>query len=142
MHVVIFDIDGTLADCEHRRHFIAQPPKKWKQYFAAMLHDTPMLPQIKLAHAFAECGYEIVYLTGRPERYRDDTAAWMQQHKLPIGKLLMRQESDKSPAPDFKRRVLQHEIGLDRIRMVVDDDPRVLGMLVLAGIPCMRPIGD
>lgn len=141
MHVVIFDIDGTVADCEHRRHHIATPPKKWKAYFAEMLHDTPMLPQIKLAHAFSDCDYEIVYLTGRPERYREDTLAWMQQHKLPQGKLYMRQESDKSPAPDFKRRVIQHEIGFDKIRLVVDDDPRVLGMLALANVPCIRPTG-
>lgn len=142
MHIVIFDIDGTVANCAHRQHYIAQSPKKWKEYFAEIFHDEPMDAQIRLAHAFKDCGYEIMYLTGRPERFRDITVAWMHQYDLPEGKLLMRQESDKSPAPDFKRRVLQHEIGFDKIRMVVDDDPRVLGMLALAGIPCMRPTGS
>lgn len=138
-HIVVFDLDGTLADCEHRRGHIANPPKNWKAFFDAMMHDTPMLAQIKLAHAFSDCGYEIVYLTGRPERYRDETLAWMHQHKLPSGKLHMRQEADRSAAPDYKRRVLQYEIGFGSVALVVDDDPRVCAMLTLSGVPNICP---
>lgn len=34
--MIIFDLDGTLADCEHRRHFVAGHEKRWvdeEEYF-------------------------------------------------------------------------------------------------------------
>jgi len=34
----IFDIDGTLADVEHRRHHLAQRPQRWDRFFAEALY--------------------------------------------------------------------------------------------------------
>lgn len=33
---IIFDIDGTLADCSHRLHWIQSKPKNWNAFFAGM----------------------------------------------------------------------------------------------------------
>ena len=38
---IIFDVDGTLMDIEHRKHFVQDKPKDWKQFMAEMVNDTP-----------------------------------------------------------------------------------------------------
>lgn len=38
---VIVDLDGTLADCSHREHFIRRGRKKWKKFFDAARFDKP-----------------------------------------------------------------------------------------------------
>ena len=35
--VIVFDIDGTLANIEHRRAFVATKPKNWKAFTAALI---------------------------------------------------------------------------------------------------------
>lgn len=32
---IVFDLDGTLADCEHRIHHITKEPKDWRAFFEA-----------------------------------------------------------------------------------------------------------
>ena len=40
--IYVFDVDGTLMDINHRRHFVENEKKKdFKSFFAAMDQDTP-----------------------------------------------------------------------------------------------------
>ena len=41
--VAIFDVDGTLMDIDHRRHFVEGDKKDFKSFFAAMDQDIPCL---------------------------------------------------------------------------------------------------
>ena len=36
---VIFDIDGTSANGEHREHYLQHSPKDWKGFFSEMKKD-------------------------------------------------------------------------------------------------------
>lgn len=139
--LILFDIDGTLANNTHRQHFIASNPKQWDAFFGALVHDVPMLPQISLLHALSACGYTPCFITGRPERYRDDTVAWLATHGMRRGRLYMRQNSDYASSPDFKQRVITHEIGLINVGLAIDDDPRVRAMLAGLRVPCLAPVG-
>ena len=38
---VIFDIDGTLADCSHRLHHVTGDKRDWNKFFAEMSEDPP-----------------------------------------------------------------------------------------------------
>ena len=70
-----------------------------------------------------EC--EVVYLTGRPERCRRDTLAWLAAQGLPEGRVHMRRNDDRRPARTTKLEILRR-LGRDReIRMLVDDDELV-----------------
>ena len=42
----IFDLDGTLALIDHRRHFLDDQadPKRWQKFFAACVDDQPNEP--------------------------------------------------------------------------------------------------
>lgn len=130
--VAVVDIDGVLADVRHRLHHVQSSPKDWAAFFAAAPED-PLLEQghdtaTRLAEVF-----DVVYLSGRPERCREDTLAWLRQHGLPDGELLLRPPGDHRPARLLKVEVLDRLAADRRIAVLVDDDPLVLDAARRAG---------
>ena len=72
---VIFDIDGTLADIEHRRHFVEGKKKDFDTFNAAMVDDTPNTPIVDLLHMYLSRfePTQVIFCTGRMEQYREVT---------------------------------------------------------------------
>jgi hypothetical protein len=130
--VVVFDIDGVVADVRHRLHFLDSAPKDWSGFFAAAGQDLPLADGIALARA-ALADHDLVWLTGRPERLRRVTERWLADHGLPRGPLLMRRQRDFRPARVAKREALRELAGSRQIALVVDDDPEVVAALVEDG---------
>jgi hypothetical protein len=122
--LAIFDLDGTLADSGHRQRFLERKPRDWDAFFAAAPDDPPLAKGIEIClQAAEEC--EVMYLTGRPERCRRDTLAWLAEQGLPEGRVFMRRNDDRRPARTTKLEILRR-LGRDReIRMLVDDDELV-----------------
>ncbi|TXC94751.1 hypothetical protein [Streptomyces sp. ISID311] len=135
--LAVFDLDGTLADAGHRQHLLERTPRDWKAFFAAATEDPPLAEGVALAlRSTEDC--EVVYLTGRPERCRRDTLAWLAQHGLPEGRLWMRPDHDRRPARLTKLEILRR-IAQDRqVRHVVDDDELVCDACEQAGFPVIR----
>ena len=80
--IVVFDIDGVLADVSHRLHHIAARPKNWPAFFAAAAGDPPLPEGVDLARRLS-ADHEVLYLTGRPESLRSVTQHWLEQ---PVGR--------------------------------------------------------
>ncbi|MFD0265387.1 HAD family acid phosphatase [Streptomyces sp. NPDC127106] len=130
--LAVFDIDNTLADTDHRQHFLERRPRDWEGFFAAAPTDPPLARGVALAvERAADC--EIVYLTGRPERCREDTVQWLARHGLPEGRLWMRRNGDRRPARTTKIEVLQQIARRREVRMLVDDDELVCQAARAAG---------
>lgn len=70
----VFDIDGTLADCSHRLHHIQKEPKDWDAFFDACGDDAPMPHVIAVAKALRTVGWPIIFVSGRSDRVRQQTA--------------------------------------------------------------------
>lgn len=122
----VFDLDGTLTDTRHRNHWIEGKPRQWEQFFAAAGLDEAHpegLAALRTAH---EAGLAIVYLSGRPERTRDATEAWLRRHDCPAGPVLLRSDRDRSPAAEIKLRALRRLAQQQRLALLVDDDPAVV----------------
>ena len=47
--VVVFDVDGVLADVRHRLRHVERKPKDWPAFFAAMGDDAPLPEGVALA---------------------------------------------------------------------------------------------
>ena len=77
--LVVLDIDGVLADVRHRLHYLASRPKNWDGFFAAAKDDELLEVGAEFAKRAAGT-HDIVYLTGRPERLRAATQAWLDEH--------------------------------------------------------------
>ncbi|UQX04089.1 hypothetical protein [Streptomyces sp. RerS4] len=130
--LAVFDIDNTLADTAHRQHFLEVKPRDWEGFFGAAHADPPLARGVAMAVESArDC--EVVYLTGRPERCRADTADWLARHGLPEGRVWMRGDRDRRPARLTKLDVLRR-IALGReVRVLVDDDELVCQAARAAG---------
>ena len=152
--MIIFDLDGTLADCEHRSHFVQKPACKvcdsdykelnactckrfkpnWKEFYEACDKDTAIKPVTlilrKLSHE------EIQIWSGRCESVRDKTVHWL-YHKIPCfcpmswfdENLKMRPIGDSTPDDVLKERWLDEALGNGKkISFVFDDRPKVVRM--------------
>jgi hypothetical protein len=135
--VVVLDIDGTVADCRHRQHHVFTNTPDWEAFFTGSGLDSPLPQGVALALQHA-ADSNVIWLTGRPERYRKITAAWLQAHGLPVTGLHMRPDDDMRPAPIFKTERLSQLATEHEILLVVDDDDRVVAALREAGWPVLH----
>ena len=92
--VIVFDIDGTLANIEHRRGFVASKPKNFKAFNAAIPQDTPHEEITFLAKMFADQGHTVLLCSGRGEDERQVTVDQMANFGVKFAKLFMRSKGD------------------------------------------------
>ena len=108
--VVVFDIDGTLADLTHRRHHVEAKPKNWSAFFEGMADDKPHGHMIWLARCvFGRC--QIILCSGRNEAHREVTLAWLKKHKVPFDDLFMRNDGDHRQDSIVKVELLEEIRG-------------------------------
>src|SRR5205085_9727727 len=132
------DLDGVVADVRHRLHHIRQRPKDWDAFFAEAVDDAVLPEGRAVVDELAGRGYELVWLTGRPGRYRRDTLGWLRRHGLPAGRLYMRRDGDRRPARLTKLAILRDLSRDRRVAVAVDDDDEVVRTLREAGFPVMH----
>jgi hypothetical protein len=130
--LAVVDIDGVLADVRHRLHHVDSSPKDWESFFAAA-PDDPLLERGRETVARLAEVFDVVYLSGRPERCREDTLTWLDRHDLPPGEVLLRPTGDRRPARLVKVEALDRLSADRRIAVLVDDDPLVLDAARNAG---------
>ena len=121
--IAVIDIDGVLADVRHRLHFL-DGHKDWGGFFRAASKDPLLATGYDTVTQLAEV-YEIVYLSGRPERCRRDTEWWFVKHGIPEGELRLRPHRDMRPARLFKLDELRKLRLRAPVAVLVDDDQQV-----------------
>lgn len=140
------DIDGTIADCEHRRHFVRQLPeeigkslkpfrKDWNGFFNSMSDDPVILPTRQTLKGLERLGFSIFYCSGRPDNYRKVTEKWLKDRDCPEGLLFMRRRGDSRPDNIVKEILLDFEIKTRyNVFMCLDDRDCVVKMLRNRGL--------
>lgn len=127
------DIDGVLADPTHRLHHLSGRRKNWRGFFSEAIGDQPLRTGIELVRELLGSGLDVVYVSGRPERLRRDTLEWFQTHDVPEAPLRLRPHRDYRPAPVWKLGVYRELAETVEVRIVVDDDLRVVETLRTEG---------
>ena len=96
--MVIFDIDGTLADNEHRTHFLqGEGPKDWEGFFNAQHLDTPREDVVHVMDMYQlDPLVHMALLTGRGEEWRQMTEDWLDTWQLTYDSLTMRGLGDRT----------------------------------------------
>jgi hypothetical protein len=133
----IFDLDGTLADCSHRLHFIQSEDKDWDAFFAACWNDAPIEHMVQVCHLLSRTT-QIVYVSGRSDVCRSETLWWLERWALPEGPLYMRQAGDRRPDYQIKREILQEIRAWYQPIMAFDDRTQVVEMWRANGVPCAQ----
>lgn len=137
-NIIIFDLDGTLALIDHRRHFVDKSSGvkvDWNAFFEACDKDEPNTPVI-LANRLVT-GYHIIILSGRSEAVREKTIRWLARHEVYYDELRMRAEGDYQPDETLKEAWLK-QIGPDNIICVYDDRDKVVAMWRKNGVTCFQ----
>ena len=155
-NIIVCDLDGTLANCEHRVHHVQKVDgmglkKKpdWDAFYAGVRHDTVndavlmLLRCMKFPDEYISSEHELIFCTGRPERCRDDTEAWLHDqgfHRGHKGRytLLMRSDGDRRADYIVKQEILDNHIPKDRVLFVLDDRQQVVDMWRRNGLTCFQ----
>ena len=135
--VVIFDLDGTLALIEHRRHFVTDGNKDWDSFFAACVDDLPNIPVIETCRALHDQHYIINIFSGRSDAVKEETKSWLKLHGIPHATLVMRREGDFTSDVELKRSWIDSELR-EKTLMVFDDRDSVVKMWREEGFVCAQ----
>ena len=76
---IIFDVDGTIADVEHRRHLVNGDNKDWKNFRLATVDDTPVQWVCDIAKRYIAQGDEVAFFSARNESEREITEKQISQ---------------------------------------------------------------
>ena len=139
--LVIFDIDGTLANIEHRRGYAQTKPSNWYAFNNTMHSDTPNEIVVDVYQSLADTGkYHMIIFTGRSERQHDVTVEWLLNNNIIFDELYMRsaEEEDKRVKDSIvKKRLLDNLIERHpekEIMGVFDDRKQVVDMWLENGL--------
>ena len=138
MKCFLIDIDGTVANGDHRLHHILKEPKAWDDYFLACTDDTPIAHMHAVVTALSD-HMQIVYVSGRSDLVRQQTIDWLDQHGFPCDALYMRKQGDHENDDTLKIKLLA-QVRADGFEpvMAFDDRNRVVKAWRAAGIPCAQ----
>lgn len=129
--IVISDIDGVLADCEHRLHYLKE--KDYDKFYSEeeMLKDWPIKTGTFLLSALYRSPYDtaVVFLTGRPYRTEKWTRTWLREkahfENAEFATILMRKDHDYRPSDIVKAEAISKYLDENPYRgeiLFIDDD--------------------
>ena len=133
---IIFDVDGTIADVEHRRHFVngntmdGRTNNDWTSFRKETVNDTPVQWVCDIAKRFIAQGDEVAFFSARNESERDITekqiSDWIGDgHKG----VFLRPDGDFTPDDVFKSELADKFIDMGgKIDLIFDDRQKVVNM--------------
>jgi beta-phosphoglucomutase-like phosphatase (HAD superfamily) len=143
----IFDLDGTTALVDHRRHILddQNDSHRWQKFYAACEHDEPNRAVIETMAALHSAGAEVWVFSGRSDEVREQTLAWLERFAPFVdwdenSNLTMRAEHDHRPDDELKKEWLDNLLEDDRARLVAvfDDRDKVVAMWRANGVACFQ----
>lgn len=142
--IVVFDLDGTLADITHRLEYLTHetpphwdPTFDWKAFFRDFENDIPIPWTVDLAKNLKnKVGMHVAICTGRSEVVKEETIQWLRTIELPYEHLWMRARDDFRMDEAVKVDLLNP--FKERIAFIVDDRRGVSRHLRLHGFHVLQ----
>lgn len=138
---VIWDLDGVLANSNHRLHYIVSDRSNpdWDSFHKEATKDTILTPGYELFLALDSRDLRQFICTARPESNRKLTEQWLDKYGLlsRTSILFMRENNDHRPGVDVKRDMLRTILatGYD-VLMAFEDHPDIVQMYRDHGVCC------
>ena len=145
---IIFDIDGTLLNIQHRVHFLHIIPPDWKSFNDSMEKDRPISEMVELLRMIGnDEGTRLIFCSGRTEGSRLIT-----EHQISsILEQISNAENSKKinlylrAADDFREDALVKSDLYDQMivdgfqpKMVFEDRASVVEMWRARGLRCLQ----
>lgn len=141
--MIIFDIDGTLADNTHRLWYVMHPDRDKRDYdtYESLAHlDKPIEPVCTVMRKFWHGGGQFMVVTARREANREVTAAWIKKHVgVSSGRLIMYMRPDGDKRADYEvKSDLLDKVLADGYKptLVFEDRKRCADMWRRRGLIC------
>jgi len=138
---VIFDLDGTIANIDHRTHHVRDGRNNWDYFFAECVNDRGVKHVIETFHAHVSAGHKVRIWSARSDIVRKQTEDWLSDMGIdPFYLQHMRAAGDNTPDATLKRYWLSQEQTPPDL--VYDDRQRVVDMWRAEGIPCFQVVAN
>lgn len=134
---VIFDLDGTLANCEHRVKHLQGPVKDWEAFYADCHLDEPIEPMVTVARTLSHVHMFQIW-TGRTEAVRAKTTDWLWAQGLRIRPIHLRMRPVGDHRPDFELKTEWLDEGTFVPDIIFEDRASVVAMWRERGILCAQ----
>lgn len=139
LEAIIVDLDGTLCNNNHRKHFVEGKSKDWKTFYTLMNQDSVNEWCLDIIKKYNKDDYEILLVTGRPEEYRLKTEKWLWKFGINYKHLLMRESGDFRKDCIIKEEIYRKYIEHDyNILFCLDDRKQVVDMWRSIGLTCLQ----
>ena len=161
-NLIICDLDGTIANIEHRLHYIKGPNKDWASFTKACVNDEPYKDVIEILWNMYDAGRKhgerptdlqkvsdrfIYFFSGRSDVVRKETEEWLQRWVVSPSSLkndgrpylYMRKEGDYRPDTTIKYEMMYElKITPDDVLCILDDRQSVVDMWRKEGFRCLQ----
>lgn len=126
---VIFDVDGTIADVEHRRHFV-NGNNDWNSFRKETVNDTPVQWVCDIAKRFIAQGDNVAFFSARNESERAITekqiSEWIGDGHQGV---FLRPDGDFTCDAEFKSQLADKFLSVGgQIDLIFDDRNKVVDM--------------
>lgn len=129
---IICDLDGTLALLGDRDPFNPE----------TIANDTVNRAVGNILEVYAHqtlFPVQIFFVTGRFEKYREETEAWLTKHGIENFKLFMRKDNDFRKDTVYKKEIYQKNIHSDYdVLFVLEDRDQTVKMWRDFGLTCLQ----
>ena len=110
-----------MADAYWRDPMIGQ----WEEYYSASKDDEPIHFVVDLLNIMSIVGnFEVVAVTGRPEKWRALTMNWLIAHQVPVERLYMRPDYDRRSSNVLKVDIVRAKLDLNEVAFALEDRER------------------
>lgn len=126
---IIIDIDGTLADNDHRSPYD----------YSQCGNDALWEDVAQLAHAMYHAGNVVILCSGRDSEFRPETEKWLDHHNVSHDFLFMREQGDTRRDSVVKLELFEKNIrDKFHVKFAVDDRDRVVSIWRQLGFRCFQ----
>jgi hypothetical protein len=136
---IMVDIDGTLANLDHRLHYVKDGRKDWGSFFRTVGQDGLYEDVADLVREQAD-RYDIILCSGRTEdQTKRATEDWLMRHNIPYTTLKMRPAGNYKQDSITKAMLYRYEIKpYFDIKYVLDDRDQVVLKWRELGLSCFQ----
>jgi FMN phosphatase YigB (HAD superfamily) len=139
--VVIFDVDGTLANVDPYIHFVRGLKKDYDAFHEASIDAMPNFEVLQMLNQAVSDRHAILVVTSRKEKWRGLTSMWLAKNNARSNALFMRADNDYRPDYEVKKDILDKINEYWDVVHAIDDNPNVIRLWQENNIPTTK-IGD
>ena len=131
--LVLCDIDGTVANNDHRQN-VLKAFDDWDEFFSLLKDDEPIQVIIEMVKHEVEFNNHLIFLTGRPEKYRKMTEDWLSKYFDNGFSLLMRKDGDRRNKIIVKEEIFNENFKKSQIKACFENDPELVKLWQKLGL--------